>query len=109
VAVYPTDQLRMTLVYRARCFGSAQEAARFRAMKPSDKLPLDVVLDILKADLVRRGRLSTGENPAPLDLALLLLDEYIHYPHSPDAIFPLNYCALPKLLPWTSVFLAPFC
>lgn len=45
----------------------------------SADLQLDAILDTLVEDLRARGRL-TGDRPAPTDLALQLIDEYVRFP-----------------------------
>ena len=46
-----------------------------------------------------------------LDLAFMIVDTYIKYPLPPveNAIIPYNYCALPRLLPWTADLMSFFC
>lgn len=47
--------------------------------------------------------------PAPMDLAVLLLDEYVKYPLG-KGVVPINFCAAEKLLPsWAGAALSPFC
>jgi hypothetical protein len=99
---YTTDDLRITLVYRARCFASEEEKARYHAQTDADMMSLDSVLSTLSGDLVRRGRLSSVEKALAMprvDLAEILLDEYIDYPLPPHAVVPYNYCALTTFLP----------
>jgi len=115
VANYSTNDLRISIVYRAKCFHSKEEADRYNSFydTPSNIMSLEGILNTLKADLVttkgvRKEDLETISN---LDLALLLMKKYIQYP-SPslkDTWFPLNYCALPLLFPWTKSFVEYFC
>lgn len=108
--VYTTDDLRWTVVYRARCFASAAEAKRYHDGLPDDEMmTLESVLDTLYADLVKKGVLASGDAPDRLELALLLLDTYIKYPLPPHAVLPLNPCAAAAAKPWLEPFLAPFC
>ena len=48
-----------------------------------------------------RGILKEGEEaPAGLDLAQLIMKNYIVYPtENNDAVIPINYCMLPKVAP----------
>ncbi|CAK9088781.1 unnamed protein product [Durusdinium trenchii] len=97
---YNSSELRMTIVYRARCFTSEEERQRYLKQAPEDLLSLDEILEKLKEDLVKRRRLSRDQAASMdrLDLAVMLLDTYIKYP-LPDlqhAKVPLNYCALPR-------------
>lgn len=103
---YPTEDLRVSLVWRARCFRSQEEKQSWHA---APKLRLDDILDTLKADLRSRGVLSPFQEPAPLELALMLLNTYVHYPYSPSATIPYNYCMLPRLFPSLSPLVSLFC
>ncbi|CAJ1419107.1 unnamed protein product [Effrenium voratum] len=95
---YNSSDLRMTVVYRARCFAS--EAERQRFLKPDEMLSLDAILDTLSGDLLARGVVSKKalESMDRLALALQLLRSYVKYPlpswHT--AWIPWNYCALPR-------------
>lgn len=109
VASYTPDQLRFSIVYRARCFASEDERARYAAQKreggPSgdgDMLPLAEILSTLKDGLVARGQAASRaalDALSPLDLATTLMDGYIRYPISHKAALPFNYCALKLKLP----------
>lgn len=107
IGEYTTEQMRVTLVWRARCFRDAEEKARWEA---SEVMQLDDILDKLEADLRARGRLAKGEpRPAPFKFAELLLDEYGRYPIETDlAWIPYNYCAADRLLPaWARPYVDP--
>lgn len=105
VANYTTDDLRMTIVYRARCFRSAADAEKFKNQPESDQLSVESILETLQGDLTKRGRLNAADakNMTRLDLALLLMNEYVHYPLPSrlQSLIPYNYCALthPQLFP----------
>jgi hypothetical protein len=94
-----TDDLRISIVYRARCFRDKAEAEKFRTN--ADTLTLESILDTLKRDLVKRGYLSEGQSIESYELGLLLLRVYMRYPLPPAkaAGVPYNYCALPRLVP----------
>ena len=112
IATYATDDLRMTIVYRARCFANQSEAERFRNLPDEQYLTLDYILDTLHADLVRRGRLDHSmPRPDALSFALLLLEEYVKYPFAAAqaSVIPYNYCALSKIAPWTEYILRYLC
>jgi len=97
---YTIDDLRVSLVWRSRCF--ATEADKKAWHNQQHMLTVAEVLDTLWADLIKRGRVSsTTTRPAPLDLALLLLDEYVYYPSyfAVKPWIPLNYCMLKKRFP----------
>ena len=106
---YDTDDLRWTIVYRARCFASEEEVQKFHNMPDEETMQLEDILNTLKQDLVKRGRLKPDDTQSPLDLAVTLMDEYITYPLSPTAIIPYNYCALPKLFPPVAPLLSFIC
>eukprot|EP00163_Fabomonas_tropica_P001901 TRINITY_DN11404_c0_g1_i1.p1 TRINITY_DN11404_c0_g1~~TRINITY_DN11404_c0_g1_i1.p1 ORF type:complete len:432 (+),score=114.06 TRINITY_DN11404_c0_g1_i1:149-1444(+) len=106
---YTDDDLRMTIVYRAKCFKDAAEAKRYNNLPAKENMSLEYIMDTLKADLVKRGRLSKGQEISTIDLSILIMDEYIRYPLSPSAVIPWNYCALPRLYPWTESFLKYVC
>lgn len=92
---YDTDQLRFSIVYRARCFRHASEAEEFRKQK--DFLSLEHVLDVFKDDLKRRG--EEVETLSRMDLALRIMDTYVRYPLPPRALFPYNYCMASRIFP----------
>ena len=109
---YTMDDLRISIVFRARCFANAEEATRFQSQLHDNEnaMKLDDILEVLVNDLQSRGRI--GDDAMQMDrtaLALKLMDEYIRYPFSPTAKFPLNYCALPRILPWTEKMLSYVC
>lgn len=114
---YNSSELRMTIVYRARCFSSEEERQRYLKQAPEDMLSLEGILETLTNDLVARRKLSREQAKSidRLDLAVMLLDTYIKYP-LPDlqhAMVPLNYCALPRragrFREPLSRILSPFC
>jgi hypothetical protein len=74
---YAWDRIRFSISWKAYCF--ADEAERRAWREHRDDLALEPILDRLVEDLRARGRLA-GERPAPTDLALLLIDEYVRFP-----------------------------
>mmetsp|Transcript_10773 Transcript_10773/g.17998 ORF Transcript_10773/g.17998 Transcript_10773/m.17998 type:complete len:433 (+) Transcript_10773:1797-3095(+) len=106
---YSTDDLRFAIVYRARCFRDEQTAREFRERDASDMLQLEQVLSQFRTELERRGRLEQGEQISRLDLALLIINEFIRYPTPTNVWIPLNYCALSKLVPATKPLLDLIC
>ena len=48
---YPTDELRSTIVFRARCFESDEAKERFNDSKVVPKIPLPDILDTLRKDI----------------------------------------------------------
>jgi hypothetical protein len=101
-----TDDLRISIVYRARCFRDKDEAERFK--NQTDFLTLDSILATLKQDLVRRGVQPPSD---PFQLGMVLLKTYTRYPLAPEsnAAIPYNYCALPRLYPETASLISLVC
>eukprot|EP00127_Corallochytrium_limacisporum_P005941 Clim_evm18s215 gene=Clim_evmTU18s215 len=108
---YDWDDLRVTVVYRGRCFKDKEEAEAYKNLPDEKKMALEEVLAKLGDDLVKRGRVSQQklDDMSRFDFAQLLVQEYIKYPYSPTAIIPYNYCALPRLLPFTKPLLDMIC
>jgi hypothetical protein len=141
---YTTDDLRVSIVYRGRCFAHSAEATAFRAQlgdnssgastaseggadssgagaeanagaRERGPLELDELLRVFATDLVAKGKVATvmhALNTMPrLELATLIMDTYIKYPFptADNVVIPFNFCALPRLAPWTKQFLAPLC
>ena len=52
---YDTEDLRMSIVYRAKCFKSEAERDRFNSMSEEEKMTLESILDKLKMDLARKS------------------------------------------------------
>jgi len=116
VRTYHTEDLRITIVYRGKCFESQEEAIQYQNFPKEDLMELETILNQLADDLISRGRATRLHLDALLSydrlgLANLLMDEYIKYPlPQTDGIsFPYNYCALPRLLPWTAKLVQSFC
>ena len=101
---YATEDIRMSVVYRAKCFADAGEAERY-ARGEWEPFTLEGILDALRADM-EEGRGITPESD-PLALALQIIDTYIRYPVSPTALVPFNYCVA-KELRWVGPLLRPF-
>jgi hypothetical protein len=103
LGTYAEDDLRVAIVYRARCFAKEEDAVRYRKTMTGPGLGVEHVLKVLQDDLVQRGVLTPArrESIPRMDLAMMLLDTYVKYPLPSwsDAIIPYNYCALPKMAP----------
>ena len=101
------QQLRFSVVYRARCFGSEAERASFGAALAAGEglldLEGDILLPLMREAVRRRGAPSLAALQAlpRLDLALRLLDVFVRYPKPALGwgVLPFNYCALPRLFP----------
>ena len=110
---YSTNDLRISIVYRARCFKDEAERRKFYAQTPADKMDLNVILSKLTQEMIRRGALTeeSAKTISRLDLAFLIMKTFIVYPLPPleYALIPLNYCALPRLVPWTAPLINLIC
>ena len=105
---YSTDDLRSSVVYRARCFKDQTEAAQYNS-KPlggPSIMTLEQILRTFAEDMVKRGLVATVEGALGMDrlkFALLILQTYTKYPMPAVdvALLPYNYCALGRLASWT--------
>lgn len=77
VATHGSDELRLSISWKAYCF--TDEAERDAWRTHSDDLTLEPILETLEADLRERGAL-TGDRPDPADFGKLLIDHYIKFP-----------------------------
>ena len=114
---YSLSDLRVSIVYRARCFADAREAQRYRARLhgpggQDGRYALEDVLATFVSDLIVRGKLAEGTRATDiprLSLALLIMDEYIQYPLPAQNVIPWNYCMLSRLWPWLRIPLSIVC
>jgi hypothetical protein len=95
---YQTSDLRMSLVWRSRCFKTQEEFEHFQTLDRSDSTP-EKVMAILEKDLVKRGVLAEDHNLNVLELSLLIMDTYVKYPMDDKSLMPYNLCVLPHTLP----------
>ena len=103
----------------ARCFENEQRAVEFRnqlkgAAGADGRLSLDAVLATLAGALpaYSGAGVDAWRQTDRLKLALQILDHYVKYPLPSDDVAPLlalNYCALPRLVPWLAPVLRPVC
>jgi hypothetical protein len=105
IAEYTSSELRVSIVYRARCFTDEDELKRYEEYPQEKHMDLESVLHKLKLDLIQKNIVSKEkiENMDRLEFAILLISEYIKYPlPSIDSqpYMPWNYCAITKLYPW---------
>ncbi len=77
VHTYPSKELRFSVQWKANCY--ADEAEEKLATSHEDDLSIDGAIDQLEADLRARGRID-GKRPDDRALAILMMDEYIHFP-----------------------------
>jgi hypothetical protein len=106
---YHTSDLRMSVVYRARCFESEERAKQFQGRGGPELLNLEDILNTFKQDLKRQGKLKDESELSRLDLAMLIMKTYIQYPFSRVSWFPFNYCALDRLIPALNPVLKYIC
>lgn len=98
--------LRISLSWKAYCY--KDEAERELVNSHRDDLTLQKVLDVLHADLIKRGVLKPGQPmPQGTKLGELLTSTYGSFP-APNTWIPFNYCILPVVLPWTGPLLSVF-
>jgi hypothetical protein len=99
------QQMRFSVVYRARCFRSEAERASFTAALAAREglmdLESDILLPLMREAVRRRAAPSLEALQAlpRMELGLKLLDTYVRYPRPRKAWLPFNYCALPRLFP----------
>lgn len=104
------SQLRFSVVYRARCFASADARDAFRAGLEAGEGVLRLEEDILAPLVAEAARRGAGGGSARalwalprLELALALMGTFVRYP-LPGTLVPFNYCAAGALLPgWRAV------
>jgi hypothetical protein len=110
---YRTSDLRISMVYRARCFADAAEAERYATLSTDEMLTLEQILEAFRKDLIARKVASEDKlnSMKTLDFALLIMDTYIQYPLPAleQTWMPYNYCMLPRVMPWTNNFLKYVC
>lgn len=107
---YTSNDLRISLVYRARCFRSEEDKLKYKSYPP---ISIEQILNIFINDLVisHKYSLELLNKMSRLDLGLLIMNTYIKYPlpSVEESIIPMNYCALPILFPWTENIIKLFC
>ena len=117
--LYRLEDLRISIVYRARCFANATDVTAFlNQLHGPDgtgtRMSLDAVLTEFVTELVSRGELPKGatiDNTDRLALALKIIDTFIKYPLPAvkTALVPWNHCALGRLAPWLNGLLTIIC
>jgi len=55
VREYDSNELRISIVYRARCFKSDEEVKLYREFPDSSDLSIEEILSELKVDMVQRN------------------------------------------------------
>ena len=77
VSRYRWEEMRFSVSWKAYCFKDEAERKTWR--EGSDDLSIDFILENLEKDLREHGRLK-GERPENRDFAMMLVDEYVHFP-----------------------------
>lgn len=114
---YTTDDLRISIVYRGRCFKDAEQARLYseQLYNSSSYMSLEHVLDTLAQDLIKKGSLTQEDfqKLGRFELAELLLATYVPYPSTDftwtSFVLPFNYCVASVRFPWLKSILSPFC
>jgi hypothetical protein len=106
-ATYPQEELRLSLVWRARCHASEEARDAYLAKHQTgwgeDLITVESVLDTLEADLRSKGVLKPGQGRPPhVEFATMIMENYLQYPfdHKKPVWFPYNYCVAPRVLFW---------
>jgi len=100
--VYDSSDLRISLLYRSRCFESKSAAKKFNREFENSKYKLDLndILTTLVNDLVDKKLAPKGTTidsfSSRLELGQKLMDSYLNYPlpSRTKALFPYNYCVM---------------
>jgi hypothetical protein len=81
MATYSSDDLRFSVSRKAYCFADRGE---YESLKGgADRLEPDWILRVLTDELVKRGVLESADQPPPdVELATLLINEFIHFPQA---------------------------
>lgn len=77
LARFRSDQIRFSVSWKAYCY--ADEAERRTLEAHTDDLTREQIVDTLVSDLRERGRIGDAL-PDETELALVMIDEYIHFP-----------------------------
>ena len=99
VADYKTTDLRISLVWRQRCFETQDEVKKWADLK--NFTSVESILDKFIADMRTKNILKPTEvAPKGMDLAMLIMKNYIVYPvDKTNNYIPFNYCMAPKIAP----------
>ena len=103
VRKYHTTDIRMSFVWFTECFYEEFEVKHHEEQKNNHTV--HVVLEKFIADLRNKGVLKEDQEvPPPLDLAFIIVQNYIKYPiENHQSMIPFNYCFLSQSNPKTLV------
>ena len=114
IADYKTTDLRISLVWRQRCFEKQEEVKKWADMK--DFMSVDAVLEKFIGDMRTKKILKEGQpTPKGMELANLIMKNYIVYPvDKTNNYIPFNYCMAVRVAPEylkgaLKMLLSPFC
>ncbi len=99
---YPQKDVRLSFVWRQRCFNSEEDRLNYHNNIGKGKFKTKKVIDNLLDNLIKIGKIK--EKPtSEIDIVLTLLSKYVYYPY-PETWFPYNFCvAVEKFAPWLRV------
>lgn len=114
---YPENEIRFSVVYRARCFKNDEEKQKYHKihekMDGEDMMTLEYIMEIFKTDLFENKKVLSSrelfDKLSAYDKGVLIMDTYIQYPYSETAWIPFNYCALSKKFPMLKFVLDYIC
>ena len=92
---YKQSELRMSVVYRARCFENKLSLEKFNS-QGYEPIGLDNILEKLWLNM--GGKADWRTEVSRLDMGVKIISHYIQYPW-PVSIIPVNYCMVSKLHP----------
>jgi hypothetical protein len=103
--VYNSSDLRMTLVYRSRCFDSEEASLKYKRDNidsQKGQMTLEDILTTLINDMIDKSVLPSGttlDSLSRIQVAKSLLKTYntLPLPSTSKAFFPYNYCMISKL------------
>ena len=103
--VFNETDLRMAVIFRARCFESDLQRDNFDPRKEMNGISLDTIKENLKNDLITRGIITKSkiDEMDNLDFALLLMNKYLDLPLPiKQTWIPVNFCVITKFgEPWS--------
>eukprot|EP01038_Epipyxis_sp_PR26KG_P009036 gene9036-12182_t len=105
---YSFDNVRLSIIYQARCFKDQNEMKKFKSNSPQHKMKLNDILNIFINNMIHQN-ISTKdsiESMSKLDLALLIMKTYTKYPFPSTEVsyFSFNYCLIPRIFKWSLPF-----
>uniref|UniRef100_A0AC35F9A6 Uncharacterized protein n=1 Tax=Panagrolaimus sp. PS1159 TaxID=55785 RepID=A0AC35F9A6_9BILA len=112
---YKTIDLRITVVYRAKCFENEETRDKYNAWYQTasdDQVrPVGEIVNELKEELVKRRGIESSiiNSLNPVQLAIAFIEEFIPYPFPAKSVIPYNYCIFIRLYPKYEPYLRYLC